>query len=56
LFEKRVMRRIFGHNRCEIIGGWRKIYNDEFHYSPNIIRIIKSKRTRWAGHVTSMGE
>jgi hypothetical protein len=59
VFENRVLRRIFGPKRFKIIGGWRKIHNDElrtFHYSPNIIRIIKSKRTRWAENVTSMGE
>jgi hypothetical protein len=59
LFENRVLKRIFGPKRCKILGGWRKIHNDELrniHYSPNKIIIIKSKKTRWAGHVTSMGE
>jgi hypothetical protein len=41
------------------MGGWRKLYNEELHNlysSPSIIRIIKSRRMRWAGHVTPMGE
>jgi hypothetical protein len=53
LFENRVLRRIFGSKR-DVTGGWRKLHNEELHdlYSlPNIIRIIKSRRVRWAGHV-----
>jgi hypothetical protein len=58
VFENRVLRRIFGPKRDEVIGGWRKLPNDEFHNvycSPSIIRIIKSRRMRWAGHVARMG-
>jgi hypothetical protein len=54
VFESRVLRRIFGPKRCGVTGGWRKLHNEEFHNlysSPSIIRIIKSRRMRWAGHV-----
>jgi hypothetical protein len=54
-----VLRRIFGPKRDEVTGEWRKLHNEELHdlySSPNIIRIIKSRRMRWAGHVTRMGE
>jgi hypothetical protein len=57
--EKRVPRRIFGPNRDEIIGGWRKLYNYEprnLYSSPDMIRIVKSRRMRWAGYVARMGE
>jgi hypothetical protein len=53
-----VLRRIFGPKRVED-GSWRKLHNDEFHslYSSlNIVRVIKSRRVRWAGHVARMGE
>jgi hypothetical protein len=56
--ESRVLRRIFGHKR-EKDGSWRKLHNDEFHSvysSPNIVRVIKSRRMRWAGHVARMEE
>jgi hypothetical protein len=59
LFENRVQRRIFGPKRDEVTGNWRKLHNEEFHNlysSPNIIRMIKSRRMRWAGHVARMGE
>jgi hypothetical protein len=59
VFENRVLRRIFGPKRGEVTGGWRKLYNEEFHNlysSPSIIRIIKSRRMRWVGHVAQMGE
>jgi hypothetical protein len=52
------LRRIFGPKREED-GSWRKLHNDELHSlysSPNIVRVIKSRRMRWAGHVTRMGE
>jgi hypothetical protein len=58
VFENRVLRRIFGPKREED-GSCRKFHNDEIHSlysSPNIIRVIKSRRMRWAGHVASMGE
>jgi hypothetical protein len=57
-FEKRMLRKIFGPRREED-GSWRKLHNDELHSlysSPNIVRVIKSKRLRWAGHVARIGE
>jgi hypothetical protein len=59
VFENRVLRKIFGPKRNEVVGGWRKLHNEELHNlycSPSIIRIIKSRRMRWAGHVACMGE
>jgi hypothetical protein len=59
VFENRMLRRIFGPKRDGVMGGWRKLHNDELHnlyFSPNIIRIIKTRRMRWAGHVARMGE
>jgi hypothetical protein len=57
VFENRVLRRIFRPKRDEVTGEWRKLHNEELHYSsPSIIRIIKSRRIRWAGHVARMGE
>jgi hypothetical protein len=56
-FENRVLRRIFGPKREEV--SWRKLHNDELHSlysSPNIVRVINSRRMRWAGHVARMGE
>jgi hypothetical protein len=58
VLENRVLRRIFRPKRDEVTGGWRKLYNEELHNlysSPSIIRVIKSRRMRWAGHVTRMG-
>jgi hypothetical protein len=58
VFENRVLRRIFGP-KGEEDGSWRKLHNEELHIlysSPNIVRVIKSRRTRWAGHVARMGE
>jgi hypothetical protein len=58
VFEERVMRKIFGPER-EGDGSWRKLHNDELHdlySSPNIVRVIKSRRMRWAGHVARMGD
>jgi hypothetical protein len=58
VFENRVLGRIFGQKRDEVTGEWRKLHNEELrdlYYSPSIIRIIKSKRMRWAGHVARMG-
>jgi hypothetical protein len=57
VFENRVLRRIIGPKRDEVTGEWRKLYNKELHdlySSPSIIRIIKSRRMRWAGHVARM--
>jgi hypothetical protein len=59
VFENRVLRRIFGSKREGVTGGWRKLRNEELHNlysSPSIIRIINSRRKRWAGHVARMGE
>jgi hypothetical protein len=59
VFENRVLRRMSGPKRDEVMGGWRKLHNEELHNlyaSPNIIRMIKSRRMRWAGHVARMGE
>jgi hypothetical protein len=59
VFENRVLRRIFGPKRVHVTGDWRKLHNEELHnlyYSPNTIRMIKSRRMRWAGHVGRMGE
>jgi hypothetical protein len=59
VFENRVLRRIFGPRRDEVMGDWRKLHNEELHnlyLSPNIIRMIKSRGTRWAGHVERMEE
>jgi hypothetical protein len=55
VFENRVVRKIFGPKRDEVIAGWRKLHNEELHNlycSPSIIRMIKSRRMRWAGHAT----
>jgi hypothetical protein len=57
-FENRVLRRIFGPKRDEVMGEWRKLHKEELcdlYSSPSIIRIIKSRRRRWAGHVARMG-
>jgi hypothetical protein len=59
VFENRVLRRIFGPKRDKVTGGWRKLHNEELHNSyssPNIIRIMKSRRKKGAGHVARMGE
>jgi hypothetical protein len=59
LREDNRLRKIFGPKRDEVIGGWRKLHNEELHNlycSPSLIRIIKSRRMRWAGHVARMGE
>jgi hypothetical protein len=58
VFQNRVFRRIFGPKRDEMTRGWGKLLNEELHnlYSPpSIIRVIKSRRMRWAGHVARMG-
>jgi hypothetical protein len=59
VFANRVLRKIFGPKRDEVVGGWRKIHSEEFHNlncSPSIIRIIKSRRMTWAGHAARIGE
>jgi hypothetical protein len=58
MFENRVLRRIFGPNRDEVTGEWRKLHNEEIHNlysSPTIIRMVKLRRMRWAEHVACMG-
>jgi hypothetical protein len=59
MFENRVLRKIFGPRRDEVTGKWRKLHNEEFHdlySSPSIIRIMKSRRMRWTGHVARIRE
>jgi hypothetical protein len=59
VFENRVLRRIFGPKKDEVTGEWRRLHSKELYAlysSPNIIRVIKSRRLRWAGHVARMGE
>jgi hypothetical protein len=59
VFENRVFSRIFGPKRDEVTGGWRKLHNEELHglySSPRIVRVIKARRMRWAGHVAHMEE
>ena len=56
VFESRILRRIFGPKMSEN-GEWRRLHNEEFHSlyrSPNLVRVIKSRRLRWAGHVARM--
>ena len=58
VFEIRVLRRVLGPKRDEVTGEWRKLHNEELSdlYSlPNIVRVVKSRRMRWAGHVARMG-
>ena len=59
VFENMVLRRIFGPRRDEVTGEWRRLHNEELsdlNSSPNVVRVIKSRRMRWAGHVVRMGE
>jgi hypothetical protein len=59
VFENKMLRRIFGPRRDEVTGEWRRLHNEELndlYSSPNIVRVIKSRRMRWAGHVTHIGE
>jgi hypothetical protein len=59
VFENRVLGRIFGPKRDEVTGEWRKLHNEELndlYCSLSFIRVIKSRRMRWAGHVARMGE
>jgi hypothetical protein len=59
VFENKVLRSIFGSKRDEVTGVWRKLHNEELrdlYSSSSIIRIIKSRKMRWAGHVAGMGE
>ena len=57
--ENKVLRRIFGPRRDEVTGDWRRLHNEELndlYCSPNTVRVIKSRRMRWAGHVARMCE
>jgi len=59
VFENRVLRRIFGPRRDEVTGEWGRLHNEELndlYSSPNNVRVLKSRRMRWAGHVARMGE
>ena len=59
MFENKVLRKIFGPRRDEVTGEWRRLHNKELndlYSSPNIVRVIKPRRMRWAGHVARMSE
>ena len=59
MFENRVLRRIFGSKRDGVTGQWRKLLNEELndlYATHNIVRVIKSRRMRWAGHIARMAE
>jgi len=59
VFENMVLRGIFGSRRDEVTGEWRRLHKEELndlYCSPNIVRVIKSRRMRWVGHVARMGE
>ena len=59
MFENMALRRIFGPRRDEVKGEWRRLHDEELndlYSSPNIVRVIKSRRMRWAGHVARVGE
>jgi hypothetical protein len=58
VFENSVLTTIFGPKRDEVTGEWRKLHNEELsdlYYVPNIVRVVKSRRMRWVGHVARMG-
>jgi len=59
VFENRVLGRVFGPKRDEVTREWRKLHNEELRYLyslPNILRVVKSRRMRWVGHVVHLGE
>ena len=59
MFENRVLRRVFGPQRDEVTGEWRNLHNEvlsDLYSLPNIVRVVKSRRMRWAGHVARMGD
>jgi hypothetical protein len=58
VFENKVLRRVFGPKKDEVTGEWRKLHNEEpndLYFLPNIVRVVKSRRMRWAGNVALMG-
>ena len=58
VFENRVLRRVFGPKRDEVTGEWRQLHNEELidlYSLLNIVRVVKSRRMRWAGHVARIG-
>ena len=58
MFENRVLRRVFVPKRDKVVGEWRKLHNEELsdlNSLPNIVRVVKSRRVRWAEHVARMG-
>jgi len=59
VFENRVLKRVFGPKRDEVTGEWRKLHNEELsnlYILPNIVRVVKSRRMRWAGNVARKGK
>jgi len=59
IIKNMVLRRIFGPRKDKVMGEWRRLHNEEIndlYSSPNIVRVIKSRRMRWVGHVASVGE
>jgi len=56
VFENRELRRIFGPKRNDVTGEWRKLHNEELNDLYPIVRVIKSRRMGWVGHVARMGE
>ena len=59
MFENRVLKNVFGPDRGEVTGEWRELHNEELndmYCSPNVIRVTKSRRMRWAGNVTRIGQ
>ena len=59
VFENRVLRKVFGPKRDDVTGEWRKLHNEEpgeLYSLPNIVRVVRSRRMRWARHVARMGE
>ena len=57
MFKNRVLRRVFGPRRDEVTGEWRKLHEElrDLYFLPSIVRVVKSRRMRWAGHVARMG-